>query len=103
MDLDRYTFRILAAAAAALLAAGTVFFHAVEKLSWLDAYYFCVVTLTTVGYGDITPKTPLGKFGATIYILLGVGIIAAFLQATARRREIKRQARVQKRDRDDQE
>lgn len=89
MDLDHYAYRLLATAATTLIAVGTFFFHAVEKWSWLNSYYFCIVTLTTVGYGDIVPKTPLGKFATTIYILLGVGIIAAFFQATLRRRELK--------------
>ena len=38
--------------------------------------YWSVVTLTTVGFGDITPQTPLGKFLATLLMLLGYGIIA---------------------------
>lgn len=90
MDLDKYAYRLLATAAVTLIAGGTAFFHVIEKWSWLDSYYFCVITLTTVGYGDIVPKTPAGKFATTIYILLGVGIIAAFFQATLRRRRNKR-------------
>lgn len=38
--------------------------------------YWAVVTLTTVGYGDISPATPIGQFLATIIMLLGYGIIA---------------------------
>lgn len=38
--------------------------------------YWAVVTVTTVGYGDISPKTPLGKFLATLAMLLGYAIIA---------------------------
>lgn len=38
--------------------------------------YWTVVTLTTVGYGDITPLTPLGKFIAGFVMILGYGIIA---------------------------
>lgn len=38
--------------------------------------YWAVVTLTTVGYGDISPVTPLGQFVATIIMLLGYGILA---------------------------
>ncbi len=38
--------------------------------------YWAIVTLTTVGYGDITPVTPLGKFLASIVMILGYGIIA---------------------------
>ena len=38
--------------------------------------YWTIVTLTTVGYGDIAPITPQGQFIATIIMLLGYGIIA---------------------------
>jgi voltage-gated potassium channel len=38
--------------------------------------YWAIVTMTTVGYGDITPVTPLGKGIATIMMLLGWGILA---------------------------
>lgn len=38
--------------------------------------YWCVVTLTTVGYGDITPETPLGQLLAAIIMVMGYGIIA---------------------------
>ena len=38
--------------------------------------YWCIVTLTTVGFGDIAPETPLGQFIATIIMIMGYGIIA---------------------------
>lgn len=38
--------------------------------------YWCIVTLTTVGYGDIAPVTPLGQFIAAIIMIMGYGIIA---------------------------
>lgn len=38
--------------------------------------YWCIVTLTTVGYGDISPITPLGQFIASFVMILGYGIIA---------------------------
>jgi len=38
--------------------------------------YWCIVTLTTVGFGDITPQTPVGQFIASLVMILGYGIIA---------------------------
>jgi voltage-gated potassium channel len=38
--------------------------------------YWTIVTLTTVGYGDISPATPLGQFIASLVMILGYGIIA---------------------------
>ena len=38
--------------------------------------YWAVVTMTTVGYGDIAPRTPLGQFLAALLMILGYGIIA---------------------------
>lgn len=38
--------------------------------------YWCIVTLTTVGFGDITPVTPLGQFIASLVMIMGYGIIA---------------------------
>ena len=41
-----------------------------------DSVYWAIVTITTVGYGDISPVTPAGKIIASIIMLLGYGIIA---------------------------
>jgi voltage-gated potassium channel len=41
-----------------------------------DSIYWAIVTITTVGYGDISPVTALGKFVASIIMLIGYGIIA---------------------------
>jgi len=41
-----------------------------------ESIYWAIVTITTVGYGDISPVTPLGKFIASIIMLIGYGIIA---------------------------
>lgn len=89
----RRNFRLIALGVMSVLAIGVVFYHYVEGLRWLDSLYFCVVTLTTVGYGDITPKTDLGKLFTIFYLLIGIGIIAAFLnnllRSTIARRKIR--------------
>jgi len=88
-QLDKHLFRYLASAVVIILAVGIVFYHIVEKLSWLNAYYFSVVTLSTVGYGDITPHTAAGKIFTTFYIFAGVGIITTFFSVMIRRRASK--------------
>ncbi|SDN30108.1 voltage-gated potassium channel [Lutimaribacter pacificus] len=72
--------RLLIGALVAVVAVGTVFFHYVEGWSWLDAYFFTVVTLSTVGYGSLVPATALGKIAATVLIFTGLGIFAAAIQ-----------------------
>ncbi len=73
----------LGSLSATVMAFGTAFFHFQEGLRWLDALYFTVITLTTVGYGDISPQTDPGKIFAMIYILVGLGIIAALVGVVA--------------------
>ena len=63
-----------------IIAGGTVFFHHVEGWSWLDSYFFTVVTLSTVGYGNLVPATAAGKIGTTVFILVGLGIFAVAIQ-----------------------
>lgn len=41
-----------------------------------QSIYWCIVTLTTVGFGDITPQTPIGQMLATVIMIIGYGIIA---------------------------
>lgn len=95
--LEQHAYRLLLSAVVITLATGTIVYHLVEKLTWLNAYYFSVITLTTVGYGDITPHTPFGKLFTTFYIFVGVGIITTFLSVTIRRRGARMEARQSKR------
>lgn len=75
--------RLLLVVVGSLLVAGTVFYHGVEKWSWLDSLYFSVVTLTTVGYGDLSPQTVAGKIFTMVYLVGGLGVLAAFITTVA--------------------
>ncbi len=66
-----------------LIALGTTFYHFVEDLRWIDALYFTVMTLTTIGYGDITPQTDAGKLFTVAYSLVGLAAIGAFITLIA--------------------
>jgi hypothetical protein len=78
--------RVLVAAAAGTIAAGTVGYMIIEHWTPIQALYFCVVTLATVGYGDLHPTTDIGQLFTIGYILVGVGIIAAFVTELAKHR-----------------
>lgn len=73
-----------------LVIISTLFFHEVEGWDYLNSYYFTVVTVATVGYGDFTPKTDVGKIGATILIFIGIGLFSTFVSLLVKRRALKR-------------
>lgn len=71
-----FTILVLVVIAAAFMYA---FEHAAQPEAFAtmgDSLWWAVVTMTTVGYGDITPVTPAGRVLATVIMLLGVGIVA---------------------------
>ncbi|MFO1327762.1 MAG: potassium channel family protein [Rubrivivax sp.] len=74
---------------AAVLAYGTTGFLYFElpgnpELSWSDALWYCLVTLTTVGYGDYFPKTAGGRYLVGVPLLmLGVGLLGFMLSVVA--------------------
>ena len=54
------------------LIVGAVFYHYVEGWSVLDCVYFSMVVITTVGYGDFVPKTPIGKAFTIAFAFYGI-------------------------------
>ncbi len=68
-----------------VLLLGTVFYHNIEGWSVLDSLYFCVVTLATIGFGDLTPQTDLGKIFTIIFIFLGMGLLVGILNIVAKK------------------
>jgi hypothetical protein len=68
---------------ALVVCGGTLVFAMVEHFSLVDAFYFTVVTITTVGFGDLHPVTPTGKVLAVFLILTGVGIFTAMVASAA--------------------
>ena len=62
-----------------ILAMGTWFYARVEHWRALDALYFTITTLTTVGYGDFYPKTDAGKIFTMFYIFVGIGLLSGFI------------------------
>lgn len=66
--------RILLLLPIAVVIVGTIGFMVIEKLPFIDALYFTIVTISTVGYGDIHPTGTTGKLFGTVLIIVGIGI-----------------------------
>lgn len=67
--------------AAGLLIIGTAFYALVENWTFVDAFYFSVTTLTTVGYGSPAPTTDVGKLFTVFFVLSGVGVFLGVINA----------------------
>ena len=98
MDPIRFRLRIFLGVFLAVVLLGTLGFAVVENLRLSDAFYFTIVTVGTVGYGDIHPTTQMGKVLAILVIVMGVGtflgVIANATEIMLNRRE--RLARLEK-------
>ncbi len=62
---------------------GTAGYMVLEKLSFLDALYFTIATIATVGYGDIHPVTAGGKVFTIFIILIGIGSFLTLLTTSS--------------------
>jgi len=59
-----------------LLVVGTVGYVLIEKWSLTDALYMTIITVATVGYGEVHPLSPAGRFFTIFVIIFGVGSVA---------------------------
>lgn len=76
-------FRVLLSSVLVLILSGVLFYTRVEGWSVLDSFYFVIITMTTVGYGDFSPVTVAGKLVTVFFILAGIGLFLAFLSRIA--------------------
>jgi voltage-gated potassium channel len=78
---DRPLFRLLVALAAllTLTLAGTLGYVLIEQADWFDALYMTVITLSTIGYGEIFPLSHAGRAFTIVLIVTGVGTVAYLL------------------------
>jgi voltage-gated potassium channel len=74
MDRISFRFQIYIAVFLCVITGGIIALMFEEGFSPLDAFYFIIVTIATVGYGDLHPVTTLGKVTVIIIILCGVGV-----------------------------
>ncbi len=77
-------FRGLLLTVIGLLGSGTWVYHRFEGWSALDSLYFSLITLTTVGYGDLSPTRPGTKIFTMVFIIVGIGILLAFINMVAK-------------------
>jgi voltage-gated potassium channel len=66
---------------------GTLLYHWLEGWSLLDSVYFVIITITTIGYGDMTPTTSLSKLLTIFFALNGVAILLMLLDQIRRVRQ----------------
>jgi voltage-gated potassium channel len=75
--------KALPVVAGALVLVGTLFYWHFEGWTIIQSLYFSVVTLTTVGYGDLSPTHPGTQIFTVVYILTGFGVLVALLTSVA--------------------
>ena len=80
--MRRFGIRSAIFAVLVAIAFGAVIFRALEGWSILDSLYVTVQTVTTVGFGDVAPRTLYGRAFATVFMLVGVGVVLYALSST---------------------
>ncbi len=75
---DDKEFRGLGIVLGSWIALGTIIYAIQEDWSVIESLYFCVMTLTTIGYGDYSPTTDAMRLYTFLYSVLGVGFFVAF-------------------------
>lgn len=80
---ERYGTKYMFVAVAAVVGANVflssiTYFLAEDINSWFDAIYWTITTISTVGYGDITPVTIVGKVVAMLNMIIGVALFPMF-------------------------
>ncbi len=74
----------LAVSVTLILLAGTVGYHVIEGWSFLDGLYMTVITITTIGFGEVHPLSQEGRLFTLFLILSGLGIVGHTIVAASR-------------------
>ena len=90
----RQDLLLIIAAILSVLVIGAAVFSFLEGWHYIDAFYFVTMTATTVGYGDLTPTTPVSKIITILYSLLIIPFILYAFSAVAKSQIAKVYAKV---------
>lgn len=82
MSDRRRQFRAAAILILIIMPIGIIGFMAIEGLSLIEATWLMIITLTTIGYGDISAATLLGKIFTICLVLVGLGALTFFLSSS---------------------
>jgi voltage-gated potassium channel len=81
--LPRHKFQIAISAVIGLLAFGTLGYKIMLGLAWFDCFYFTLITLTSIGFGEPPGMTEPARYFTSLLIIFGVGTIGYALTAAA--------------------
>lgn len=106
MDDVRRQFRAASILIMIILPIGVVGYMVIEERTLFEAVYLTIITLTTIGYGDVVPATILGQLFTLVLVFAGLGALAFFLsssfallfsaEAMARRRRFRVRQKINK-------
>lgn len=78
MNLHKHLFTIIFILLL-VVSIGAYAYHSVEGWNYLDSTYFVVITITTIGYGDLVPQTATGKIFTMFFSFIGIALALYFL------------------------
>ncbi|KAJ1926107.1 Potassium channel [Tieghemiomyces parasiticus] len=62
---------------------GAVIFTFLLEVSYYEAFYFCFVAFTTIGYGDVTPRTEAAQICFIFYVFIGITTVTYFISTSS--------------------
>ena len=78
MKIKRHLIALILCFVGGIIAFSSLY-YAIEGWSLLDSFYFVIITLTTIGYGDIAPQTSLGKILTIFFSLFSIALFFYFV------------------------